>query len=584
MRSAVYNLKSYYKINRSKMNLLKNKLNIILIALIAYIFALIIIESITYDDSIEYFNPKIGTINEITLKLPDKEEANLNIPNRVYGKENFECIVDISDYRDSNNISMAAYANFANLTVYADDKIIYEKNNSTENILGSGTYFMVLFDVPDDTKSNQIKFVYKPLLDSLDYVYLRAIYIGKKSDIIAYKFSKELIQTIIPIILFINFIMVLFLVFLNKNFFKQDHYGILYIAILGLFMGNYFLAQSWIVKYLFVSSNTLIHFLEFTSIQVIPIPLLLFFKYKLDKSFHKLYNIVVSMLFLNFIVQGILILSKRYEYIEINNISTFLIILSMLVILISYIKTDKRDYPIKRKLTLTIIILTPALLIPVISYILTDSIFFEEMSIIATLVFLILEIKEFIFSFSKYQNEVKESEINKKLANTDALTGLQNRLSYNKFVDCFNNSEKIKYAYMISMDLNNLKLINDKYGHLKGDQLISNFAGLLSKEIQKNKNISCFRLGGDEFFAFIEEDKSFDVNAWIENLKNDFIQTKSNNIEVVPSFAAGVYFYDANKDKDRDLEKYFHIADKKMYEDKSMYKNILNTSLETISA
>ncbi len=566
------------------MNLLKNKLNIILIALIAYIFALIIIESITYDDSIEYFNPKIGTINEITLKLPDKEEANLNIPNRVYGKENFECIVDISDYRDSNNISMAAYANFANLTVYADDKIIYEKNNSTENILGSGTYFMVLFDVPDDTKSNQIKFVYKPLLDSLDYVYLRAIYIGKKSDIIAYKFSKELIQTIIPIILFINFIMVLFLVFLNKNFFKQDHYGILYIAILGLFMGNYFLAQSWIVKYLFVSSNTLIHFLEFTSIQVIPIPLLLFFKYKLDKSFHKLYNIVVSMLFLNFIVQGILILSKRYEYIEINNISTFLIILSMLVILISYIKTDKRDYPIKRKLTLTIIILTPALLIPVISYILTDSIFFEEMSIIATLVFLILEIKEFIFSFSKYQNEVKESEINKKLANTDALTGLQNRLSYNKFVDCFNNSEKIKYAYMISMDLNNLKLINDKYGHLKGDQLISNFAGLLSKEIQKNKNISCFRLGGDEFFAFIEEDKSFDVNAWIENLKNDFIQTKSNNIEVVPSFAAGVYFYDANKDKDRDLEKYFHIADKKMYEDKSMYKNILNTSLETISA
>src|SRR6056297_43077 len=89
----------------------------------------------------------------------------------------------------------------------------------------------------------------------------------------------------------------------------------------------------------------------------------------------------------------------------------------------------------------------------------------------------------------------------KFLSNHDYLTRLGNRSSmYNYLNEKIDNKEPF---YMVHIDLNNFKEINDKYGHLIGDEVLKAY----SKSLQElNASHEPIRLGGDEF-ALIYEHK-----------------------------------------------------------------------------
>ncbi len=87
----------------------------------------------------------------------------------------------------------------------------------------------------------------------------------------------------------------------------------------------------------------------------------------------------------------------------------------------------------------------------------------------------------------------------KNLADTDVLTGLQNRRSIVELLEV----ELVRHAGNVSVifaDLDCFKLVNDKYGHLVGDQLLAAVASKLSSALRPGDRIG--RLGGDEFLIF----------------------------------------------------------------------------------
>lgn len=91
------------------------------------------------------------------------------------------------------------------------------------------------------------------------------------------------------------------------------------------------------------------------------------------------------------------------------------------------------------------------------------------------------------------------SDIMRRNANTDALTGIGNRLSFDAFSINIARGTKIT---MIIGDLNRLKYINDTFGHIEGDYAIKTSAEAFSEAaatLGKNIGASCFRYGGDEF-------------------------------------------------------------------------------------
>lgn len=81
----------------------------------------------------------------------------------------------------------------------------------------------------------------------------------------------------------------------------------------------------------------------------------------------------------------------------------------------------------------------------------------------------------------------------------DALTGLMNRRGFeNLSRDCYQKSKKSQQPMIIfSIDMDNLKIVNDKFGHMQGDVALQTIAQAI--EQASNKGDVCARVGGDEY-------------------------------------------------------------------------------------
>ena len=102
------------------------------------------------------------------------------------------------------------------------------------------------------------------------------------------------------------------------------------------------------------------------------------------------------------------------------------------------------------------------------------------------------------FSIAIYnKNHLNKTEI---AATTDSLTGVSNRVTYKKDLLVFDEMNPEKFS-CIYIDVNELHLRNNKYGHAAGDEMLLYIANTL-KEVFFGHRI--YRMGGDEFLVFVQ--------------------------------------------------------------------------------
>jgi len=163
-----------------------------------------------------------------------------------------------------------------------------------------------------------------------------------------------------------------------------------------------------------------------------------------------------------------------------------------------------------------------------------------------------------------YQNELLRN------ASLDALTGLYNRrtiLDYLKhYIDQYERtSMDITVAFI---DINNLKKVNDEYGHEKGDEMIVSFSDVIKSNFRKTDLLS--RIGGDEFLiVFINSSEDGCIQA-VENAFEAFAEAGIRNIGFPYEFSYGVTSYQEGDTMDELVDR----ADNLMYIDKRKKKNI----------
>ena len=146
----------------------------------------------------------------------------------------------------------------------------------------------------------------------------------------------------------------------------------------------------------------------------------------------------------------------------------------------------------------------------------------------------------------------------RKEADSDNMTGVYNRIGFKNVFE-----EKISAKnlfYIIVFDLDKTKLINDTFGHLKGDQYITNAANIIKDEINKNGFVG--RTGGDEFVAFLENVSEDEIKR-IKYL----IKKRVSNIFKMEHAQISIGYSMFGKDG-QNLEELLKVADKRMYEDK----------------
>ena len=152
----------------------------------------------------------------------------------------------------------------------------------------------------------------------------------------------------------------------------------------------------------------------------------------------------------------------------------------------------------------------------------------------------------------------------------DGLTGLLNERSYIKEtekIDHFVEQNKLKEYAIILMDVNNIKITNDTYGHRYGCHLIVRCGHTLPEFFKESK---LFHVGGDEFVVIVygEDYKNLDQILKTIEEKLSYSLITHENIELIFSVAFGHARYQEGM-KYRDV---LQIADNAMYENKKAIK------------
>ena len=116
------------------------------------------------------------------------------------------------------------------------------------------------------------------------------------------------------------------------------------------------------------------------------------------------------------------------------------------------------------------------------------------------------------------------------------------------------------------IDLDRFKDVNDYYGHVVGDKVLTRFAEVLN-ECKPNHDTFIARLGGDEFFM-IHQTNQIDVNQLIHKInitmKNDIFLSQFTFLD----YSLGTIDYNETMTMDDVL----NLSDRKMYEQKKIHK------------
>ncbi|MBR5341279.1 MAG: EAL domain-containing protein [Erysipelotrichaceae bacterium] len=155
-----------------------------------------------------------------------------------------------------------------------------------------------------------------------------------------------------------------------------------------------------------------------------------------------------------------------------------------------------------------------------------------------------------------------------KQAYVDDLTSVRNKAAYTEYIEDLqkrlDKGESINFAVGV-FDCDNLKSINDQYGHDKGDEYLKTACRLICRVFQHSP---VFRIGGDEFAVIMQNDDYNNRQKLADQFytESDRINNSADNEWYHVHTAMGIATYDPKLDKN--VFETVRRADKLMYDNK----------------
>lgn len=150
--------------------------------------------------------------------------------------------------------------------------------------------------------------------------------------------------------------------------------------------------------------------------------------------------------------------------------------------------------------------------------ILEDSTFEQVYTIVLTIIFIPLIALLVAYIIIKKKNQIKKVKASDRHKYTDMLTSLKNRNYLNAKMPEWEESKVFPQA-IVMVDLNNVKYINDNYGHEEGDDLIIKAAGILVNTQLENSEV--IRTDGNEFLIYLVGYSERQVSTYVKKLSKE---------------------------------------------------------------
>ena len=151
-------------------------------------------------------------------------------------------------------------------------------------------------------------------------------------------------------------------------------------------------------------------------------------------------------------------------------------------------------------------------------------------------------------------------------AETDTLTGAGNRRKFNSVVKLLNDAGIPTDFSLLMLDLDHFKMVNDNYGHDKGDQILRELVRLLKGTIREEDSL--YRWGGEEFLILMP---SFPRDALIPTA--DRIRTVVETHEFPAGLRVTISLGAASGGANENLSEIIQKADKALYQAKQTGRN-----------
>ncbi|WP_018703717.1 HD domain-containing phosphohydrolase [Anaeromusa acidaminophila] len=193
-----------------------------------------------------------------------------------------------------------------------------------------------------------------------------------------------------------------------------------------------------------------------------------------------------------------------------------------------------------------------------------DSLFFVEVSVQQ----LAGELQDLVVFIVRDVSERKEFEQKLRRASFhDQLTGLYNRFFFEFEMERLKKEGRGPLGILVC-DVDGLKLVNDTLGHAAGDDLLRSVAWVLRRSLREQDLL--FRIGGDEFVAFLPEMEESGVSG-VQQRIDHVVQEHNERTLALPLFISCGWSW--RHESPLPLETMFREADDAMYSLKSRQRN-----------
>lgn len=399
-----------------------------------------------------------------------------------------------------------------------------------------------------------------------DTVKINAIYEGTEAECIMTLIMGDLPNAFTSAILAIVGIIIAVCYVVFKKYLLNGR-ELLYIGLVSLVTAIWSFTETSYVDFILKNPN-LSAIIRYTSLTLIPMPLLLYTRESSPDANKKLIDIVGGMNVIVYIVSMILYVGRIADYQSIVIMTHVVLVLTVIITAYNNIRSFIKEKKIGKKVVIGLAsgLMLVAITIDMIRYYksaLQDNASFVRMALLLYICIYALYTLNNLFSMAQLGNEAKALE---RIAYTDLLTGVKNRAAFDRDLRDLPAS-KYGDLRIVGFDVNNLKHTNDTYGHMAGDKLIMSAARIISEAFSNEG--TCYRIGGDEFEVIMLDSTQRTYDRCCEKMEkvSQLINSKSEYPIVI---AYGDAIFDVDTDKELDMV--IKRADAKMYEMKKRMK------------
>lgn len=451
--------------------------------------------------------------------------------------------------------------------VLVDGKIIYERGQDTSMFPGEfrGSSWNIVL-ISKDYAGKKLTLTLMSPYENISGT-INEVRYGYKSALMYYVIHRQLGQLLCAtLMLLIGISLFLFHAIKAKSGASSIH--ITYLALFAVFCSFYLFGESRMLQF-YTSNEFLVTALPFLSEIMFPIPLFMYAEGKWMPR-HKWVAVMLQWVyFIDFLVTvalQFLGIADFYETIIIFHASVVATMIAIVIVSLRELIIFKyKESFIMTQALGVLIIGTAAGMWELYHQSFANVGVCLQIGIVG---FELVMAVDAIQNFNQYEEQLREKAYYEKLAYIDTLTNGQNRNAYMDRIFKLTKEEKHKNRICYALfDMNNLKVINDTYGHATGDDAIQRTYRCLVKAFGRKGD--CYRIGGDEFAVIMESCKEEDFETANKVLEHE-IELNNREVDYQLSIAGGYAL--SEPEQELSFEMLMKQADQMLYRNKHKMK------------